>query len=115
MPHTPEPKKKYYTIGEVAQSLEVAPSLIRFWEKKFPTLRPKKSAQGIRKYTEPDVALLQRIHRLVKEQGYTLAGARTALDGSSQQCHAAVIKKLREIRSFLVTLKDDPSARSSTG
>ena len=100
------PQKKYYTIGEVAQLLQVAPSLIRFWEKKFPSLRPQKTPQGIRQYTAADIATLQRIHGLVKEQGYTLKGAQEVLQQSAQAPDpAALIRSLKELRAFLVGLQ----------
>lgn len=111
MPTLP-PTKKYYTIGEVAQLLHVAPSLVRFWEKKFPALRPKKSAQGTRKYTAKDIALLKRIYHLVKERGYTLAGAQGALQSRHEtqqpEAHTVAIQSLRALRGFLVTLRDAP-------
>ena len=60
--------KKYYSIGEVADFLEVNTSLIRFWEKEFNQISPKKKKSGIRKFTKPDVEILQVIYSLLKEK-----------------------------------------------
>lgn len=109
-PSPPHSFKKYYNISEAARLLNVSTSLIRFWEKKFPTLRPKKSDLGIRKYTAADLAMLRRIYALVKEQGYTLAGAKEALKQSSNlpphSSHAAIVATLKELRAFLVALQE---------
>lgn len=106
-------KKKYYTIGEVSQQLDVPASSLRFWEKAFSNLRPAKDDKGIRRYTTTDIAQIQMIVRLVKEQGYTLQGARDILKkrqykhGNQPLSQEEVIIKLREIRQFLVTLREE--------
>lgn len=74
-----EDLKIYYAIGEVARHLGVNPSLIRFWEKEFPQLKPKKNRRGDRLYTKKDIQLLEKIYQLVKVEGYTLEGARKHL------------------------------------
>jgi len=101
--------KKYYTIGEAAQLFQVSTSLIRFWEKEFPSLRPKKNHQGTRRYTSADIATLQRIYHLVKEQGYTLQGAKAALkrDSNTPSKNAAIIHALKNMRELLVALKKE--------
>src|SRR3569832_1825574 len=71
--------KKYYTIGEIAQLFDVSTSLIRFWEKQFHSLQPKKYKQGARRYTQEDIAQLKIIYQLVKELCYTLHGAKELL------------------------------------
>lgn len=72
----PEDLKLYYTIGEVSAMLGVNASLIRFWEKEFPALKPKKNKKGNRLFTKADIQHLKEIYHWVKEQGYTLEGAR---------------------------------------
>ena len=62
----------YYTIGEVAEAFGVKTSLIRFWDKEFSILKPKKNAKGNRRFTPEDIRNLKLIYHLVKEQGYTL-------------------------------------------
>jgi DNA-binding transcriptional MerR regulator len=102
--------KKYYTIGEVAQLLSVSTSLIRFWEKKFPSLQPQKNKQGIRRYTQGDIAQLSKIYQLVKKQGYTLQGAKEAIKHSSKKLpvrgSAEIMNTLKDLREFLVHLKE---------
>lgn len=98
--------KTLYTIGEVAEMMGEAPSLIRFWEKEFPQLKPFKSEKGTRKYTQADVQLLKLIHHLVKRKGMTLEGARQYLKkqhNTGQQ--AELLEKLENVKRFLVELK----------
>lgn len=68
--------KLYYSIGEVSELFGVAPSLIRYWESEFSTLKPAKNSKGERKYTVKDIELLQQIFHLVKERGFTIDGAK---------------------------------------
>ena len=70
-------EKIYFTIGEVAEMFDVNTSLVRFWEKEFPQLQPRKNAGGNRIYTKKDVELLRKIHHLVQERGSTLEGPTT--------------------------------------
>ncbi|HAN49797.1 MAG TPA: MerR family transcriptional regulator [Amoebophilaceae bacterium] len=101
--------KKYYAIGEVARLLNVSTSLIRFWEKKFPSLQPQKNKQGTRRYTQADIVQLRNIYQLVKEQGYTLQGARKAMkhNGSKLQSHADIVHVLKNLKDFLALLKEN--------
>ena len=73
------PEKRYYAIGEVAKAFGVNTSLIRFWEKEFDVLKPKKNAKGNRKFTPEDIKNLKFIYHLVKERGFTLEGAKIHL------------------------------------
>lgn len=100
--------KKYYAIGEVAQLLCVATSLIRFWEKKFPSLQPHKNKQGARRYTQADIAQLRKIYQLVKEKGYTLHGASEAIkhNRSKLLSNAEILDTLKRLRAFLVSTKE---------
>ncbi len=70
------------TIGEVATALGLKQHVLRYWEEQFPMLRPIKRSGGRRYYRAEDIALLRTIHRLVDEQGYTLRGARLAIEAS---------------------------------
>jgi len=74
-----ETEKFYYKIGEVAEMLGVNSSLIRFWEKEFPSLKPKKNRRGNRVFTADDIEELKKVYNLVKEQGHTLEGAKRIL------------------------------------
>lgn len=100
--------KKYHAIGEVAQLLHVSTSLIRFWEKKFPSLQPTKNRKGMRRYTHANITQLKTIYQLVKEQGYTLEGAKTVIrDRSRLKNHAEVVQDLKQLRHFLFLLKEN--------
>ena len=74
-----EISKLYYSIGEVANMFEVRTSLIRFWEKEFSIIRPKKNKKGNRLFTKKDIENLRLIYSLVKEKGFTLEGAKLQL------------------------------------
>lgn len=103
--------KLYYSIGEVAEQLNVAKSLIRFWETEFETLHPKKSAKGNRLFTQKDIDNLKLVYHLVKEKGYTLDGARKKLKEAEKpenvDQQAELVSKLKEIRKFLETLHNE--------
>ncbi|MGB3619114.1 MAG: MerR family transcriptional regulator [Catalinimonas sp.] len=103
-----EIEKQYYRIGEVARELGVNTSLIRFWEEAFPEIKPGKNRRKERLYTPADLQLLREIYHLVKERGHTLPGAREELKRRRQDQaeRAAVVKRLRELRAFLVEMRD---------
>jgi DNA-binding transcriptional MerR regulator len=103
-----EIEKKYYSIGEVATLLDVAPSLIRFWESQFDTIKPRKSKKGVRQYTKDDISKLQTIYFLVKKRGFTLQGAREMLQkkGEATQSMVQIIQELEEVREFFAGLKE---------
>ncbi len=105
--HIDLPEKRYYGIGEVAKAFEVNTSLIRFWEKEFDILKPKKNAKGNRKFTPEDIKNLQFIYHLVKERGFTLEGAKTHLKENKQQAlnKFEIIIKLEDIKDQLLKIK----------
>lgn len=101
-------EKKFYTIGEVAEMIGEATSLIRFWEKEFTALKPHKTDRGTRKYSAKDIELIKYIHYLVKQKGYTLDGAKEALRKDQHAVsRAEVIAKLNDVKSFLIQLKQN--------
>lgn len=77
--HVNLPEKRYYKIGEVADAFGVNASLIRFWEKEFKVIKPKKNAKGNRLFTKEDIENFKLIYNLVKERGFTLDGAKQKL------------------------------------
>ncbi|MCF8464169.1 MAG: MerR family transcriptional regulator [Flavobacteriales bacterium] len=101
--------KLYYSIGEVAKMFDVNNSLIRFWEKEFDILKPKKNAKGNRLFTQKDVDNLKIIFHLVKERGFTLEGAKKKLreNKSDSTPNEEIVERLKEIRGFLVELRDN--------
>ena len=107
--HIDLPEKLYYSIGEVAQAFSVNTSLIRFWEKEFDVLKPKKNAKGNRKFTPEDIKNLQFIYHLVKERGFTLEGAKTHLKEEKQMAlhKFDIIHKLEHVKSQLNELKNN--------
>lgn len=102
------PEKRYYGIGEVARAFGVNTSLIRFWEKEFDALKPKKNAKGNRKFTPQDINNLRLIYHLVKERGFTLEGAKTHLRESRQKTlsNFEIIQKLERIKAELSKIKE---------
>lgn len=103
--------KLYYSIGEVADMFNVNTSLIRFWEKEFPTVKPKKNNKGNRLFTPKEILKIQHIYQLVKEKGYTLDGAKKALkakntvDISETNNSNDLVERLEEIKAKLLQLK----------
>jgi len=103
-----EPEKLYFPIGEVAEMFSVNTSLIRFWEKEFDILKPKKNKKGNRLFTPVDVENIRLIFHLVKEKGYTLQGAKDKLKTGKQslQENRKVVDSLEKLKAFMVQLKD---------
>ena len=103
-----ETKKLFYQIGEVASELNVNVSLIRFWEKEFDIIKPKKNKKGNRQFSQKDFDNLKIIHFLVKEKGYTLEGAKKKIKENKEDKidNLSIVRHLKEIRKFLVDLKE---------
>lgn len=103
------PEKRYYTIGEVAKAFEVNTSLLRFWEKEFKEIQPKKKSSGVRKYTPQDIQNIKLIYHLLKEKGMTIEGAKNQLKDSksSEENKMDVLKKLERIKKELENLRDN--------
>ncbi len=102
------PEKRYYNIGEVAKAFDVNTSLIRFWEKEFDILKPKKNAKGNRKFTPEDIYNLELIFHLVKERGFTLEGAKIHLKENKKKTldNFEIIQKLENIKKELIKIKE---------
>ncbi len=104
-----EIEKMYYTIGEAAAILDVNTSLVRFWEKEFDILKPKRNKKGNRLFTTKDMENLKLIYHLVKERGFTLEGAQKKLrqnKGDTAQ-NAEVVERLKMIRQALMDIKHE--------
>ncbi|WP_027138637.1 MerR family transcriptional regulator [Gaetbulibacter saemankumensis] len=106
--HIDLPEKRYYSIGEVAKAFHVNTSLIRFWEKEFDALKPKKNAKGNRKFTPEDINNLKLIYHLVKERGFTLEGAKIHLkeDKKDTLSNYEIVSKLEDIKVQLIKIKN---------
>jgi len=101
-------EKLYYTISEVAQYLDLNPSLLRFWEKEFPDIiKPKKNRNGKRMYTAHDIEAIRQIQHLTKEKGFTLSGAKASLKSDKKAVikNIQVIETLTSVKHFLMELK----------
>lgn len=103
------PDKRYYSMGELAKAFNVNASLIRFWDKEFDILKPKKNAKGNRMFTPEDVKNLKLIYHLVKERGFTLEGAKTHLKDQQKKTldKFDIISKLEGIKVQLLNIKSE--------
>ncbi len=99
------PEKLYYRIGEVASLVGVEPHVLRYWEREFRTIRPRKSARGQRVYSRRDVETLMRVRELLYSEGFTIAGARRRL----QQERSGNGQALEPMPGDLVRASDDES------
>jgi DNA-binding transcriptional MerR regulator len=107
--HLDLPEKRYYSIGELSKAFDVNASLIRFWDKEFDILKPKKNAKGNRMFTPEDVKNLQLIYHLVKERGFTLDGAKVHLKEGQKKTldKFEIIRKLEGIKVQLTNIKNE--------
>jgi DNA-binding transcriptional MerR regulator len=94
------PDRLYFKIGDVARICGEKAYVLRFWETQFPQLKPNKSGTGQRLYRRRDVELVLRIKQLVHEEGYTLAGARQALDQTPRAVPAVPPEALQDPQSL---------------
>ena len=93
------PEKLYYNIGEISKAFDIKPSLLRFWEKEFDILNPKKTIKGTRKYNSIDIKNLKLIYNLLKNRGFTIEGAKEKLRAESKKIE--IVEKLDKIKSSL--------------
>jgi len=107
--HVNLPEKRYYRIGEIAKAFNVNPSLLRFWEKEFKEIQPRKKEGGARKYTPDDVNTIQKIYHLLKEKGLTIEGAKKQLKlkNLNEDSSLELIQKLEQLKSDLVQLREN--------
>lgn len=100
--------KLYFSISEVAQMFDVNESTLRFWEKEFDVISPRKTAKGTRFYKQEDIDAIRLIFHLVKERGLTLAGARQKLKDNRETTirHEELVNKLKQIKEELILMKE---------
>ena len=100
--------KMYYTMGEVAILFDVNQSLIRFYEKEFDVLQPKKNKKGNRYFTPEDIENLKIIFNLIRDKGYTLSGAKEYLKSNitDSKDSQKVITSLENLKKFLLEVRD---------
>ncbi len=106
--HIDLPEKRYYKIGEVAKAFGVNASLIRFWEKEFAIIKPKKNAKGNRLFTQEDIKNFKLIFNLVKERGFTLEGAKQKLKKNPEGIfnNHEIISRLESVKAELIKIKN---------
>ncbi len=105
--HNTMADKIFYTMGEVEARFGLPQSTLRFWEKNFPTLHPKRNKKGNRLYTDDDIKILDRIYHLVKEKGLKIEAARKQLRlGNNIDRDAELVERLQNIRSLLAEIKE---------
>jgi DNA-binding transcriptional MerR regulator len=102
-------EKLYYSIGEVSRMLDVPVSTVRFWENEFDILKPMKNKKGNRMFTAADVKNLMIIHRLLKEEGMTMAGVKKKLAGRWDEAdhNFEINESLQKIKTLLLDLRDN--------
>jgi len=96
--------KVFYSIRDVAQMFDLTESLLRYWEKEFPNIKPRKAGRGVRQYTKEDIEQIRIVYHLVKERGMTLDGARKYLSHNKKSDlnkKVEVIDMLTEVRNEL--------------
>jgi DNA-binding transcriptional MerR regulator len=89
------PERLYYSISDVGEMIGVKPYVLRFWEKEFPTLRPKKNRAGNRIYQKKDIQLVEKIRDLLYKDGFTILGARQKLKSERMKTTSAAAGKSR--------------------
>ncbi|MFP4448792.1 MAG: MerR family transcriptional regulator [Bacteroidales bacterium] len=102
-------EKLFYSIGEVADMFDVKTSLIRYWEKEFDIIKPKKNKKGNRYFTKEDIENFHIIYYLVKDLGMTLKGAKKKLKENKEGTfyNFKIIESLKNIKSMLLEVRDD--------
>ncbi|UCD19315.1 MAG: MerR family transcriptional regulator [candidate division WOR-3 bacterium] len=99
-------EKEFFSIKEVADMVELKPYVLRYWEKEFSILRPKRNRVGRRYYSKKDVDVVRMIRNILHEQGYTIAGAKKKIvqiiEGPEQ-----LSLPLKNRNKFLRELKDE--------
>ncbi|MBR6031136.1 MAG: MerR family transcriptional regulator [Bacteroidaceae bacterium] len=95
--------KKYYGISEVAEQFNVAESLLRYWEKEFPNIKPRKSGRGVRQYTKEDIEEVRIVYNLLKVRGMKIAAAKAVLNKNHKAASdtSEIIGRLQSLRTEL--------------
>jgi DNA-binding transcriptional MerR regulator len=104
-PENTLPDKRYYTISEVAAYFNLNASTLRHWETEFKHLRPQTNVKGDRRYTRQNITDIEQVYVLVKQNGYTLQGARDFLSKNKNLQNEQIVERLQNIRAFLLDLK----------
>ncbi len=108
-------QKLYYSIGEVAEMFGVNESLLRYWEKEFDIIKPRKNAKGTRSYRKEDIESIRLVYHLVKEKGLTLDGAKKKLKDNREGVskNHEIVARLQNLREELLGMKAELDAIES--
>ena len=100
--------KLYHSISEVSAMFGVNASLIRFWEKEFDIIKPRKNAKGNRLFTQQDIDNIALIHHYVKERKLTLEGARKKIRENREDAdhNFQIVQSLKNLRAMLMEIKE---------
>ena len=106
--NTSKDLKMYYSISEVAKMFNVNESVLRYWEKEFPIIAPRKAGGNVRQYRKEDIENIRLVYHLVKEKGMTLQGAKQRLKANKEKTiqTAEIVDRLKQIREELVNLRN---------
>ena len=106
--NTSKDLKMYYSISEVAKMFNVNESLLRYWEKEFPIIAPRKAGGNVRQYRKEDIENIRLVYHVVKEKGMTLQGAKQRLKANKEKTiqTAEIVDRLKQIREELVNLRN---------
>lgn len=101
-------EKRYYKISEVAEILNIPASTLRFWEKEFTIIKPKRNAKNTRFYTPADVETIKMVYYLVKEKGLKLDAAQQEIKVNRHNIsqRAEIIDRLKTVRERLQSMLD---------
>lgn len=101
--------KKFYSIHEVSDIVGVSDTLLRYWEKVFPTISPKKSGRNVRQYTKEDIEEIRLVYNLVKVRGMKLATARETIRKNREGVAGVseVMQRLLDVRAELLAIKKE--------
>ena len=99
--------KIFFSIGEVAQLFDLNESTLRFWEKEFDSIQPKKTTKGFRQYTKADIENIRMVYHLVKEKGMTLVGAKKLIRDNKRKLSTKLelLDRLTTIKEELLAIK----------
>jgi len=101
-------ERLFYKISEVAEMFDVNISAVRFWEKEFDILKPKKNKKGNRLFTSKDINNMRIIYHLLKDRGFTIEGAKKKIKENKTDTinNIEIVNHLKDIRGFLVKLRE---------
>ncbi len=102
--------KLYYSISEVADMTGLKPYVLRFWEREFPFLKPKKNRAGNRSYQQKDIDLINQIKHLLYDEGYTIEGAKSKLKTLRYEGEEAkLVAEMMRLKNLLIEIRRELS------